>query len=103
MIYYSHRTRKALAEGKLFLPLGFAHYSYGTVCRKFLDMFEQARMPVQELLMPEIYHARCTSPSSPMRKSACSRAPPTSPMSPGNSTSCHDWAICRTTTRGAPM
>jgi hypothetical protein len=55
MIYYSHRTRKALAEGKLFLPLGFAHYSYGTVCRKFLDMFEQARMPVQELLMPEIY------------------------------------------------
>jgi len=55
MIYYSHRTRKALAEGKLFLPLGFAHYSYGTVCRKFLDIFEQAKMPAQELMMPEIY------------------------------------------------
>jgi glycosyltransferase involved in cell wall biosynthesis len=55
MIYYSHRTRKALAEGKLFLPLGFAHYSYGTVCRKFLDMFELGKMPAQELMMPEIY------------------------------------------------
>jgi glycosyltransferase involved in cell wall biosynthesis len=55
MIYYSHRTRKALAEGRQFLPHGFAHYSYGTVCRKFLDIFEHASLPVQELTMPEIY------------------------------------------------
>jgi glycosyltransferase involved in cell wall biosynthesis len=55
MIYYSHRTRKALAEGRLFLPLGFAHYSYGTVCRKFLDLFGENQLPAQELIMPEIY------------------------------------------------
>lgn len=55
MIYYSHRTRKALAEGRLFLPPGFAHYSYGSVCQKFLDVFEHAKLPAQELTMPEIY------------------------------------------------
>jgi len=55
MIYYSHRTRKALAEGRLFLPLGVAHYSYGSVCQKFLDVFEHAKLPAQELTMPEIY------------------------------------------------
>ena len=55
MIYYSHRTRKALAEGRSYLPLGFAHYSYGTVCRKFLDVFREGGLEAQELLMPEIY------------------------------------------------
>jgi len=55
VIYYSHRTRKALAEGRSYLPLGFAHYSYGTVCRKFLDVFREGGLEAQELLMPEIY------------------------------------------------
>jgi len=55
VIYYSHRTRKALAEGRIYLPLGFAHYSYGTVCRKFLDIFEASGIASQELLMPEVY------------------------------------------------
>lgn len=68
MIYYSHRTRKALAEGRIFLPLGFAHYSYGTVCRKFLELFESSDIPTQELMMPEIYptaaHVFPPSPSA---------------------------------------
>jgi len=66
MIYYSHRTRKALAEGRLFLPLGFAHYSYGTVCRKFLDIFEERGLAARELTMPEIYPSpRHLFPPSP--------------------------------------
>ncbi len=66
MIYYSHRTRKALAEGRLYLPLGFAHYSYGTVCRKFLDIFEESDLPARELTMPEIYPSpRHLFPPSP--------------------------------------
>jgi glycosyltransferase involved in cell wall biosynthesis len=55
MIYYSHRTRKALAEGHTYLPLGFAHYSYGSVCQKFLNLFKQGGIKSQEVIMPEIY------------------------------------------------
>ena len=55
MIYYSHRTRKALAEGRTFLPLGFAHYSYGSVCRSFTSAFEDSEIDAQEVQMPEIY------------------------------------------------
>ncbi len=55
MIYYSHRTRKALAEGHVYLPLGFAHYSYGSVCQKFLELFRRGGIKAQEVLMPEIY------------------------------------------------
>lgn len=55
MIYYSHRTRKALAEGHTYLPLGFAHYSYGSVCQKFLKLFKEGGMKSQEVVMPEIY------------------------------------------------
>lgn len=55
MIYYSHRTRKALAEGHTYLPLGFAHYSYGSVCQKFLKLFEGSGLKAQEVVMPEIY------------------------------------------------
>jgi glycosyltransferase involved in cell wall biosynthesis len=55
MIYYSHRTRKALQEGRTFLPLGFAHYSYGTVCKKFLTALTEAKIEAQELVMPEVY------------------------------------------------
>ena len=69
MIYYSHRTRKALAENRTYLPLGFAHYSYGTVCRKFLDVFAAARLASQELMMPEIYpSASHIFPPSPIGK-----------------------------------
>lgn len=55
MIYYSHRTRKALAEGHTYLPLGFAHYSYGSVCQKFLKLFKDGGIKSQEVVMPEIY------------------------------------------------
>ncbi|WP_298283256.1 glycosyltransferase [Acidocella sp.] len=55
MIYYSHRTRKALAEGHVYLPLGFAHYSYGSVCQKFKKLFEDRDLSAEELMMPEIY------------------------------------------------
>jgi glycosyltransferase involved in cell wall biosynthesis len=55
MIYYSHRTRKALAEGHTYLPLGFAHYSYGSVCQKFLKLFKEGGIKSQEVVMPEIY------------------------------------------------
>ena len=55
MIYYSHRTRKALAEGHTYLPLGFAHYSYGSVCQKFLKLFKEGGLKSQEVIMPEIY------------------------------------------------
>ncbi|WP_297443835.1 glycosyltransferase [Acidocella sp.] len=55
MIYYSHRTRKALAEGHVYLPLGFAHYSYGSVCQKFQKLFEASELAAEELMMPEIY------------------------------------------------
>lgn len=55
MIFFSHRTRKALAEGHVFLPLGFAHYSYGTVCQKFQELFRKSGLPAQELIRPEIY------------------------------------------------
>ena len=55
MIYYSHRTRKALAEGHTYLPLGFAHYSYGSVCQKFLKLFKDGGLKSQEVMMPEIY------------------------------------------------
>ncbi len=55
MIYYSHRTRKALAEGHTYLPLGFAHYSYGSVCQKFLKLFKDGGLRSQEVMMPEIY------------------------------------------------
>jgi glycosyltransferase involved in cell wall biosynthesis len=55
MIYYSHRTRKALADGHTYLPLGFAHYSYGSVCQKFLKLFKEGGIKSQEVVMPEIY------------------------------------------------
>jgi glycosyltransferase involved in cell wall biosynthesis len=55
MIYYSHRTRKALAEGRLFLPFGFAHYSYGSLCQKFVKLFKDGGLKSQEVIMPEIY------------------------------------------------
>lgn len=55
MIYYSHRTRKSLAEGHAFLPFGFAHYSYGSVCKKFLKLCKDGGLSTQELVMPEIY------------------------------------------------
>lgn len=55
MIYYSHRTRKTLAEGRVYLPLGYAHYSYGSVCQKFLGLFKRGGIKAQEVLMPEIY------------------------------------------------
>jgi len=55
VIYYSHRTRKALAEGHHYLPLGFAHYSYGSVCQKFQRLFKESGLPAQELPRPEIY------------------------------------------------
>ena len=83
MIYYSHRTRKALAEGHTYLPLGFAHYSYGSVCQKFLKLFEGSGLKAQEVVMPEIYAdaahlqraagGHCMSHSSRMRSFACSK------------------------------
>ena len=55
MNYFSHRTRKALAEGHTYLPLGFAHYSYGSVCQKFQRLFKEGGLSAQELIRPEIY------------------------------------------------
>jgi glycosyltransferase involved in cell wall biosynthesis len=37
------------------VPLGFAHYSYANVCRKFTDMFGNFGIAVVDLPMPEIY------------------------------------------------
>jgi hypothetical protein len=55
MIYYSVRTRKALKERLSRLPLGLPHYSYGIVCKKFLNLFEETGIQVAELPMPKIY------------------------------------------------
>lgn len=55
MTFYSVRTRRALAENTRDLPLGAAHYSYGSVCEKFLNLFDYCAIYVQELLRPEIY------------------------------------------------
>lgn len=55
MIYYSTKTRSALADITGELPPGAAHYSYSFVCRKFLELFEYEDISAQELLRPEIY------------------------------------------------
>ncbi len=55
MIYYSHRTRQALAHNLEYLPLGYAHYSYGSVCKKFIPLLSAQERETQEILMPEIY------------------------------------------------
>jgi hypothetical protein len=68
MIYYSRRTRKALAEGRDYLPLGFAHYSYGNVCCKFLKALHAERIEAHELIMPEVYPSPQYLLSTPERK-----------------------------------
>jgi glycosyltransferase involved in cell wall biosynthesis len=57
MIYFSCRTRKALADGLAALPLGYAHYSYTHVCRRFVRMLSANGIPTRELVMPEIYNS----------------------------------------------
>lgn len=54
-LYYSVRTRDALAAGVGAVPFGFAHYSYALVCRKILDLIECNGWTAQELVRPEIY------------------------------------------------
>jgi hypothetical protein len=69
MIYYSHRTRKALAEGHTYLPLGFAHYSYGAVCRSFVKAFDESGVEASEILRPELYaHAQHIFPNRSIEK-----------------------------------
>ena len=55
MIFFSHRTRRALRDRLQQLPLGLSHYSYGHVCQRFMKVLSLLELSHAELTMPEIY------------------------------------------------
>ena len=54
-IYYSRKLRRSLASSPISLPPGSAHYSYGHVADKFLNLFNEMGLVTVELERPEIY------------------------------------------------
>jgi hypothetical protein len=63
-LYFSVRPREALKRQMSDLPLGFAHYSYGIVCRRFVNVIEDLGYDAVELPMPEIFaNARTSGPA----------------------------------------
>ena len=55
VLYYSYKLRRSLADSSISVPPGAAHYSYSSVCSKFLNAFRTRQRFLHELERPEIH------------------------------------------------
>lgn len=60
-LFYSRKTRQALAAADGKVPLGAAHYSYGFVADKFVDLLSSCSYSFEELVRPELIPALTVS------------------------------------------